>query len=46
MSGDDGFKLNSKGELSVRRDTRPKDTKSGMDQSRQLCQEKNASDMK
>lgn len=46
MSGDDGLKLNSKGELSVRRAIRPKDTKLGLDQPRQLCQEKHTSDMK
>lgn len=32
MSGDDGLKLDSKGELSVRRDSKSKDTKSELDQ--------------
>lgn len=32
MSEDDGLKLDSKGELSVRRDIRPKDTKMELDE--------------
>lgn len=35
MSGDDGLKLDSKGELSVRRDIRPKDTKMELDEPEQ-----------
>lgn len=35
MSGDYSLKLDSEGELSVRRDIRPKDTKMGLDQPEQ-----------
>ena len=35
MSDDDGLKLDSKGELSVRRDIRPKDTKMELDEPEQ-----------
>lgn len=35
MSEDDGLKLDSKGELSVRRDIRPKDTKMELDEPEQ-----------
>lgn len=46
MSGDDGLKLDSKGELSFRRDIRPKDTKMRLGQPGQLYQEENTSHVK
>lgn len=49
MSGDDGLKLDSEGELSVRRDIRPKDKTRGqtsLGRSKNYTREKITSDIK